>query len=186
MAELERELDHVHLQYEEPIKYSEQAIEILKSKIEMLKTFLEKYNFANPNEEIDFFKVIKSQFTSKLLYYNDIFDIETCKPCGNEKTIHKYYKSELEKLKAFFNDNMEFYKYHRTESIHLDSKYFLRGEYGMESTLDNFVFQAGNCSSHDFKLAKIMANELLRVYLECECAKLECRNTPKQQPVTIF
>jgi len=188
MLELERELDHVHLCYEEPTKYSGQAIKILKSKIEMLRLFVVKYNFTNVEEEIDFFKIIKPQFASKLIYYNEVLNIETCKPCGTEKILRKYYKSELEKLKAFFDDNVDFYRYHRAENTHYDSKYFLRGAYDIKLTLESCYFKTDHhfSTSHDFKVARIMANDLIKVYLEYELAKLDSRTIIKQHPVANF
>ena len=44
----------------------------------------------------------KPQFTSKLIYYNDLFKIEMKKPNGGNRILKKYYNNELIKLKAFF------------------------------------------------------------------------------------
>ena len=49
--------------------------------------------------EIDFFKNIKPKFTSKLIYYNAIYKIESKKPHGGERVLKKYLNNELEKLK---------------------------------------------------------------------------------------
>lgn len=191
LMELERELEQIHMEHAEPIKYSEQAIKILEAKIEILKDYLASYSFANKEEEIDFFKVIKPQFASRLIYYHEVFKIEHNKPCTGEKIIRKYYKAELEKLKTFFDQNLDFYKYYRMEDTYLDNKYFLRGKHDIRLTLDTFYYQTDHqfSTSHDFKTAKIMANELIKVYLDYELAKLNPRpltcqiptNTPQKQ-----
>jgi len=185
LMELEREMERIHMEHAEPIKYSEQAIKVLQAKIGMLKDYLVRYSFKSKEEEIDFFKVIKPQFTSRLIYYQEVFNIEHNRPCGSEKIIRKYYKAELEKLKTFFDQNLDFYRYYRMENVYLDSKYFLRGEHDIRLTLDTFYYQTDHqfSTSHDFKIAKIMANELIKVYLDYELAKLEDRPLPGQIPV---
>jgi hypothetical protein len=62
----------------------------------------------------------------------------------------------------------------------LDKKYFLRGRYDIKLTLDSSYFQADNrfTASHDFKVAKIIANDQIKVYLENEVAKLDAKSEP--------
>lgn len=184
LMELERELEQIHMEHAQPIRYSEQAIKVLQAKIGMLKDYLTPYSFKSKEEEIDFFKVIKPQFTSRLIYYHEVFNIEHNRPCGSEKIIRKYYKTELEKLKTFFDQNMDFYRYYRMENVYLDSKYFLRGKHGIRLKPDPFYYQTDHrfSTSHDFKIAKIMANELIKVYLDYELAKLDPRPLPSQIP----
>ncbi|WP_415039018.1 RteC domain-containing protein [Flavobacterium sp.] len=162
------------------IKVAEDSIKASIVVLEKLKTHFVKFKFQNTDEEIQFFKDIKPQFVSKLIYYNEVYNIETNKPFGGQKYLRKYYHAELAKLKTYFNDNIEFYKYFRTGNIYLDDKYFLRGRYDIKLTLDSFYFQADNRfnTSHDFKVAKIMANDLIQVYLETEIAKLDSKPVP--------
>ena len=89
--------------------------------------------------------------------------------------MRKFYHSELDKLKTYFDDNLDFYRYYRTGNTCLDKKYFLRGKHDIRLTLDSFYFQADHrfTTSHDFKVAQIMANDLIQVYLEGEIHKLE-------------
>lgn len=57
----------------------------------------------------------------------------------------------------------------------MDSKYFLRGKYDVRLTLDSFYFQADQrfSTSHDYKVAKILANDAIKVFLESEIQNLE-------------
>lgn len=178
LSELNRQLELVHAENEEPIKCAEAAIKILITTLEKLKTFFVTYEFRNKSEEIDFFKHIKPQFVYKLIYYNEVYNIETNTPYGGEKILRKFYNAELEKLKVYFDENLDFYKYYRTGSDYLDKKYFLRGRHDIRLTLDSFYFQADHrfTTSHDFKVAKIMANDLIQVFLEGEIHKLEKRS----------
>lgn len=175
MSELEHQLKLIHLETENPVHSAEQAIRSSIAALERLKTFFIKHKRLNKTEEIEFFRDIKPKFAAKLIYYNKIYSIETNKPLGSQKTIGKYYKAELLKLKVFFKKNQEFYRYYRTNNRCLDKKYFIRGKYDIKLTPDSFYFQADQrfSTSHDYKLAKIMANDLLKTNLESEIVKLE-------------
>lgn len=174
-SELESQLQSIHLETANPIKTAELSMKVLLSYIEKLKKFTTKYKFKNDAEEIYFFKILKPQFLSKLIYYNRILNIESKKPYGGEKVLRKYLNNELDKLKRFFDNNLEFYKYHRTNSTYLDQKYFLRGRHDIKLGLDTFYFEADHrfCTSHDYKVAKIIAHDLIQVYLEDLIANLD-------------
>ena len=84
------------------------------------------------------------------------------------KPIKKYLNDELKKLKRYFDNNLEFYKYYRTNNSFIDEKLFVRGKHDIKLSLDTFYFEADNSlsTSHDYKVAKIIANDLIQVYLE--------------------
>jgi len=175
MTELEAQLKTIHSETEEPMLYAEQAIKILIPSFEKLKTEFLKYTFEKKAEEINFFREIKPQFAAKLIYYNEIYNIETGKPFGTKKTIRKHYNTELIKLQTFFKENAEFYKYFKTGNQSLDNKYFIRGKHDLRHTLDSFYFQADQrfSTTHDYKVARILANDKIKTYLENEISKLE-------------
>lgn len=175
LSELDEQLRFLNLEIEEPIKVAECAIAITLKSIEKLKAYIIKYKFTNQVEEINFFKKIKPQFLSRLIYYNRIYIIETHRPHGGEKIVRKYLNNELLKLKAFFDTNLEFYKYVRTNSEYLDHKYFVRGKHDIKLTVDSFYFETDHrfSTSHDYKSAKIISNDQVQVFLETELAILE-------------
>jgi hypothetical protein len=178
MSELEHQLKLIHLETENPVHSAEQAIKTSVAAVERLKTFFIKYKRLNKIEEIEFFRNIKPKFAGKLIYYNAIYTIETNKPFGSQKTMGKYYKAELNKLKVFFDENQEFYRYYRTNNNFLDNKYFIRAKYDLKLMVDSFYFQADHrfTTSHDYKVARILANDEIKVFLEEQIEKLG-RNT---------
>lgn len=175
LEDLETQLKEIELSKKETIEHVEDSIRKTISVLETLKTNFVKYKFESKKDEISFFRDIKPQFVCKLIYYNEIYNIITNKPFGGSKTLRKYYTGELAKLKSFYNENVEFFKYYRNGNTYLDNKYFVRGRYDIKLTLDSFYFQADSrfSTSHDFKVAKIMANDLIQSYLEIEIAKIE-------------
>jgi len=175
ITETEQRLKEIHLQTEKPLEYSEKAIESLTASFESLKVFCISHKFEKDHDEIFFFKNIKPQLVSKLIYYNEIYNIEMGMPVGGEKRIHRYYTAEIKKLEAFFKSNADFYKYYRTGSNFLDQKYFMRGKKDIRLTIESSSFEADNqfSTSHDFKVAKLIANEVLRDYLLSKVAPIK-------------
>ena len=181
---LNEQLNFIDLEIDDQIKKCEQAITIILKSINELKKVVTKTNFKAETEEIQFFKEIKPQFTSKLIYFNRVYKIEMKKPNGGNRILKKYYNNELLKLKAFFDNELEFYQYFRSGSTYLDYKYFLRGKFDIKLALDSYYFETDTsfATSHDFKVATILANDLIQLYLENQLLMLENKeNTEKSQ-----
>ncbi|MDI3321370.1 RteC domain-containing protein [Pinibacter soli] len=135
--------------------------------MEQLRKDVAAYVFTTQEEEIHFFKDEKPLFYSKLIYFLKIYRIETRRPTGSNETQQKYLQKELRRLTHYFEENLQFYQYYRSGSTYLDEKYFLRGREDIYLTLDTYHFDADPnfSTSHDFRVAKIHAHELLRIYL---------------------
>lgn len=174
-TELSEQLNFIELEIDDTILYCAKSVEIILKSIQKIKDIIVKSGFKTEQEEINFFKELKPQFTSKLIYYNSLYKIETKKPFGSSRIMKKYYNNELDKLKRYFDNNLDFYKYYRTGSCYLDYKYFVRGKFDIKLSLDNYYFETdlNFTTSHDFKIAKILANDLLQLYLENQLVTLE-------------
>jgi len=101
--------------------------------------------------------------------------IETERPNGSHKAQCEYLSKELDRLKYFFDNNLSFYKYYRNDATHLDEKYFTRQAYDINLNLDPHVFDhdPSFSTSHDYKIARLLANEMLENYLKSALADLE-------------
>lgn len=184
LHDLNEQLNFIDLEIDDQIKKCEQAITVILKSINELKKAATKTNFKSKSEEIQFFKEVKPLFTSKLIYFNLVYRIEMKKPNGGNKILKKYYNNELLKLKAFFDNELEFYQYYRSGSTYLDYKYFLRGEFDIKLALDSYYFESDMsfATSHDFKVATILANDLIELYLENQLLMLENNeNSEKSQ-----
>ena len=175
LSNLNDQLSFIDLEIDNESTRCERAIEVILKTIKSLKTILSKTKFKTDAEEIKFFKEIKPQFTSKLIYYNTIFKIEMKRPNGGNRIVKKYYNNELVKLKAFFDNELEFYKYYRSGSTYLDYKYFLRSKFDIKMSLSSYYFETDTSfsTSHDFKVAKILANDLIQLYLENQLVMID-------------
>ncbi|SRX52213.1 RteC domain-containing protein [Aequorivita sp. CIP111184] len=153
------------------ITYTERWIKTLRKKV--LKT-----GFSSTVEEIFFFKHIKPQIFSKLIYFAKLFQIESKRPRSSSKFQIKYLNSQINKLQVFFNDNLEFYHYYRRGATSLDEEYFVRGKSDLRTATDFFNFYVDEKFStcQDGTVAAIMAYDMLIVYLQQEIEKLENNN----------
>lgn len=174
LFQLEEKLNEISLEIDDPIFLSETAIKIILDSLTGLRKFILERKFRNEEEEVYFFKNLKPKIVSKLIYYNAIYKIETKMPFGGEEAVRISLNNELQRLKLFFDNNREFYKYYRTNSTYLDHKYFVRGKYDVKLCLDTYYFETDHnfSTSHDYKVAKIIANDLIQLYIEDQLAKL--------------
>lgn len=178
LAELQDQLQFINLETDDIIEKSLKSVEITAAVLRTLRKQFLKNKCYGSEAEIDFFKNIKPKFTSLIIYHNAILAIETNIPRGGKKITKEYINKELKKLKRFFNNNLEFYNYYRTSSSYLDSKYFVRNNYDVKLRLDSFYFVTDHqfSTTHDYKVAKILANDLTQVYLETKLASLNHKN----------
>lgn len=176
---LNEQLNFLDLEVTDAIKHSEKAIEMIVKSLENLKALIVKSKFRTETEEVIFFKEIKPQVFSKLIFYTKVLKIETKRPKGTDRSQRKYLLNELDKLNHFFDNNLDFYQYYRTGAIFLDDKYFLRGKYDIRLSLDTFFFTSDQefNTSHDFKVSKILANDLLEIYLKEQLTMLDRKET---------
>ncbi len=159
------------------------SLAVLKLQEEMfgqLKEFIINYRFRDENEEILFFKEIKPRMLCKLLYYRKIYNIEMNRPlCGLDAS-RNYLKSELDNIQDYISKRLDFYRYYRSGATYMDKVYFLRGTVReADQYLDSFEFERDPLFSTgaDFRVAKILAGDMLREYLTNELRALDARES---------
>ncbi|PVH26888.1 RteC domain-containing protein [Sphingobacterium corticibacter] len=181
IQKLDEEIKELSFEEDNIILLSEAVVELILVRIKQIKQYVLEKGFKDIDEEINFFKKVKPSIVSKLIYYNAIYKIESKKPYGGDKALKKYLENEVTKLKRFFDNNLDFYRYYRTNSTYLDHKYFIRGKYDIKLSLDTYYFESDHsfATSHDYKAAKILANDLIQVYLEDQLFKKNINTSPK-------
>lgn len=147
----------------------------LESAFEGLKSFVRNYSFKDEDEEILFFKEMKPQLFSQLIYYNEVYNIELRMPAGSIESRKEYLELIQNQIKFFFDMNSEFYQYYRSGSTHLDRIYFLRRKPCIQLQVDSSYFERDCCFStcYGLKMTQILANERLSSYLNIKLAKLQ-------------
>ena len=187
LAELDVEIDKIDLYDYDIIETSLSMVLRLQDVLTDLRNQLQTYVFSSKEEEIFFFKNQKPELLGRLLYFHKIYRIETQCPTGSNEVIRLYINKELDSLTYFFNRNLDFYQYYRSHSTIHDEHYFLRGRTDIRLCTDSAQFDKDpNFSTgYDYKVAKILANEMLRIYLNKKLQKLENESYIEKQQHSI-
>lgn len=171
--EVDAKIEQIECSEISMITKSLEASRTLMDAFNQLKAFILSYSFKNEEEEIFFFKETKPRFCSRLIYYRKVYNIEINRPAGID--MQREYLSEiLDNINKYNIKRLDFIRYYRSCSSHLDTVYFLRGKPDMEQYLETFDYEfdpnfSTNC---DFKVAKILANDMLSAYLIHEIEQL--------------
>ena len=186
LEDLESGRDDILYKAETGIAHTERCIKGLRKKV------IQK-GFLSSDEEIYFFKHIKPQIFSKLIYYVRLFNIESKRPRSSPKFQIKYLNNHINKLQIYFNENLEFYHYYRRGATTLDKQYFIRGKSDLRSPTDSvhFLIDEEFSTCQDTTVATIMAFDMLIVYLQQEIEKLEINTdnlklNPMKQSSKLF
>jgi len=175
LAEIEVDISEIDLYGYDIIETSLSMVHRLQELLNDLKAKLQTYSFPAKENEITFFKTQKPEILGRLLFFYKIYRIETQCPNGSNDVIRNYISKELDNLTCFFNRNLDFYQYYRSHSTLYDEYYFVRGKSDLRLCTDSAQFDKDpNFSTgYDYKVAKIIANEMLRIYLNKRLVKLE-------------
>lgn len=175
LSEIDVEIDEIDLYGYDIVENSLSMVHRLQAVLNDLKTKLQTYSFPAKEDEITFFKTQKPEILGRLLFFYKIYRIETQCPNGSNDVIRSYINRELDNLTYFFNRNLDFYQYYRSHSTLYDEYYFVRGKSDLRLCTDSAQFDKDpNFSTgYDYKVAKIIANEMLRIYLNKRLVKLE-------------
>lgn len=161
----------------------------LEEAFEGLKSFIAGYQFKDEEEEIRFFKETKPGLFSLLAYHYNVYNTEMRMPEGSIEDKKMFLKRVQDRIKYYFDLNLDFYRYYRSGSTHLDRLYFLRGKPDIRLLLDSFYLErdTGFSTCYDLKVTKILANERLSAYVDSRCLQLEgdAGGTPPYPKVRI-
>ncbi len=184
--EVEAEIRRIESSNANSLKKALEASHALGDAFGQMKEFIMDYNFRDETEEIFFFKEVKPRLCSHLIYYRKVYNIEMNRPVGTIEVQQAYLHRELERIQEFQQKRQDFYRYLRSGTTNLDGIYFLRGKTDMELYLEAFYYErdplfSTNC---DFKVARIMANDMLQAFIICELEVL-CAGQVKSDGVDL-
>lgn len=175
LADLDVEIDEIDLYGYGIIETSLSMVHRLQTVLNDLREKIQTYVFPSKEDEILFFKTQKPEILARLLFFYKIYRIEAQCPNGSNEVVRSYINRELDNLTYFFNRNLDFYQYYRSGSTVYDEYYFVRGKADLRLCTDSAQFDKDpNFSTgYDYTVAKILANEMLRIYLNQRLQLLE-------------
>lgn len=167
LAKIDTEIESIGFDNDITIDDALHMIEYIIPLYDQLRKFIIDYTFPSIEDEIYFFKELKPNILGRYLYFNKVYRIESQCPSGSNEVIKEYLNKELGGLTYFFHRNLDLYQYYRSKSTIYDAYYFVRGKADIRLCCDSFqcdrdpMFSTG----YDYKVAKILANEMLQIYL---------------------
>ena len=193
LSEFEGQLEALESGDGDILYKAERGIALVEKCIRKLQKKIVGQDFETQADEIYFFKHVKPQIFSKLIYYIRLFSIESKRPRGKDVSQIKYLQQQIDKLQTFFNENLEFYNYYRRGAMSMDEQYFVRGNRDLRMPLESFHFLIDDefSTCQDGTVATIMAYDMLIVYLRKEVDDLNnnmepTKNTPMEKPSKLF
>ncbi|OPC21987.1 RteC domain-containing protein [Elizabethkingia bruuniana] len=170
ILEIHNKEDKISSQSKSLLDEAYEMILYLQDILFSVKKSITQKGFNDEAEEINFFRTIKPQILGKLIYYNKVYRIETTCPVSNGKMYYSYFSSQLANLKREYIEhicNADFYRYYRSGRTDRDDIYFKRGNINYHDGLNSIVFEIDPAFStfFDYKVSRIIANELLYTYL---------------------
>ena len=152
----------------------EKSIGIACEFLNKLNSSILRHSFRSVDEEIKYFKEIKPKFLANIIFHLNCLQIESGRPKADETTLIKYFTRYSKLINQYNKANKEFHIYYRSGATHLDNKYFKRGKKDPKILIDSYVFNFDEklSTTHEFKVAKLMAYERLVQYISNEINKI--------------
>lgn len=172
--EIENRLKGIEKSNLNVLKKSLEASLVLGDAFQRLRDFIDTHIFKSEAEEIEFFKVVKPRLYHRLIYYRKVYNIEMNRPVGVDSQ-RAYLIDEIKAINRYNNKHSDFVRYYRSGMTHLDTLYYLRNRNDTALYLESFHYERDPkfSTNADFKVAKLLANELLSAYLKGELEALE-------------
>ncbi len=173
--EIRRKIEQIEAEDKNILKKSLDISHVLGEGFDRLKEFIIVYKFKDENEEMLFFKEVKPKIFCHLIYYRKVYNIEMHRPIASIEAQKEFLKKKLDVIQDFNDKILDFYRYYRSGATYLDAAYFLRGQPDTEQYLETFYYERDPqfSTNADFKVAKIMANDMLQAYLLSELELLD-------------
>lgn len=171
----------------ERIRDSKEFILWAETKIDEMHQLLKSHDFENEKEEIEFFKEIKPLIFSKLIFHKERLRIITNVPYGKCLSL-KFYEEELLKIAQNKIVDSKFHSYYKGLSNELDVLYFTRKtkKCFLETDSSCIGFDKRVSTCYDYKIATILANEELILYIENRIKKIKLKSKVKNKARNKF
>lgn len=144
-----------------------------------LKEYILNYRFVDQKEEIEFFKEIKPRFQSKLMYFNELIQVEIQKPLIAEKRqLAKYYRRSSSHYASLASRNQIFLHYMRSQYDSGDHLLFVRSTENFDFIHTDLDLDEKYSTPASTELAKLQSYQLVIDYL---AQKINNINSKKEQ-----
>lgn len=134
---------------------------------ERLKKIIDPDNFTNENEEIEFFRNVKPQFTAHIEYYTILSEALVCLPSLADEAID-FWKEEAKRFNRFCEKNEEFVNYYESGQHFKDGLFFVKRNDERRYIPKAPVYDVGSeySTSHDHLVRGYLAYKMYNEYAQ--------------------
>jgi|SRR5690606_4195916 len=163
----QNDLETIHTSGSQIIKQSNLAIVLCNNSLNAFRKMLEDSTFKSAEDEIYFFKHIKSVPLTQLIYFKEVRSFEMSVPKTTVEVKKHYITKQLKRIDKFFRKHFEFLQYIDQSFTHLDTLYFLRNKDDLYQLIHSgaYYFDMVFNTSHDQLYARIKACRIFMDYL---------------------
>lgn len=175
LQQLHDELKEIKNHHTDIINQANHTIVACRKTLSKMSQVIFTTCFLNEQEEIHFFKKVKSQPYSQLIYHSELRYFEMNYPKASRQKQKKYIEHKIKKANKFFTYNLEFVRYIRENKTHLDAQYFTRKNYkSLNITDTKHYYRVPEFStSHDLLLGKLYGYDYFINYLQNKLYNIE-------------
>ena len=163
----------------EIIKQSNLAIVLCNNSLNAFRRMLEGSTFKSVEDEVYFFKHIKSVPLTQLIYFKEVRSFELSIPKTTTEIKKRYITKQLKRIDRFFRKHFEFLQYIDQGFTHLDTLYFLRNKDELYQLIHNgaYYYDTVFNTFHDQLYARIKAYRRFMEYLRNRYNNIDNPNT---------
>lgn len=152
---------------------SENCFHIALSYGRQLKELMYSKSFEDDDEEIDFFRNVKPQFSCYIEYYRAISSALFFVPATKEEAI-VFWKNEKKRLQQFIRMYEAFIAYYESDRHSSDKLYFLRESNDLKfvPNLNIYDTDIDWCTSHDRLVRNFLAYKMYGEYCDRKLSEM--------------
>jgi len=160
------------------LKKSNEGIHLCNNALYLLKEIVEKHGFEHVKAEIHFFKKIKSEPLSFLVYFSEVRSCELLMPKIGVNNQLSFLKKKIRRINKFFNRNWDFVHYMEQELTYLDKQYFTREnqEFPVYALPEACYLDPKFFTSKDMLWARVKGMNHFIVYVKSLIKEIELQN----------
>lgn len=175
VIELEKDLERIASTSVHALDCMRLSIESCRVTLAELRRMVINRGFPDAQSEICFFREIKPVADSRLLFYQDLFELESFRSKYNQKKMKQYLQKKFDKVQRFMKKHAAFVQYHNCGYTYLDRHYFVRDnqEIPVELRAWHYLTDPQFNTWQDHTFSALRAGEMLLDYLTREMKQIE-------------
>lgn len=167
VGEFNTKLSELNIESQISPKETNEGILLCNNALYHLKTIVESKGFKNIEDEIYFFKRVKVEPLSLLVYFNEVRSCQLHMPRLGSANKLAFLKKKMNRVNKFFFRYSDFVHYMDQELCYLDKQYFTRSHqvFPLYALPESIYLDPKFFTSHDMLWARIRGMNRFIVYI---------------------